>query len=80
MITRMQRWGNSFAVRLPKSVVRDSGLAEGAALEVEVVDHDIRLRPAVKRVYVLEDLLAGVKRSNLHSEADFGAPRGREIL
>ncbi|MBM3351910.1 MAG: PbsX family transcriptional regulator [Betaproteobacteria bacterium] len=54
--------------------------AAGAALEVEVVDHDIRLRPALKRVYALRDLLAGVKRSNLHGEADFGAPRGRELL
>ena len=80
MITRMQRWGNSFAVRLPKAVVRDSGLTEGEVLEVAVVDGDVRLRPATKRSYVLGDLLAGVKRSNLHGEADFGLPQGRELL
>ena len=34
---RVARWGNSLAVRLPKSVVETLGLKEGDAIEIHVV-------------------------------------------
>ncbi|MBI2294724.1 MAG: AbrB/MazE/SpoVT family DNA-binding domain-containing protein [Betaproteobacteria bacterium] len=80
MLTRMQKWGNSFAVRLPKGVVQESGLKEGEALEVEVVNRHIRLRRAAKRGYSLDALVAGINRSNLHDEIHFGPPEGREAF
>lgn len=80
MLTRMQKWGNSYAVRLPKAVVQESGLKEGEALQVEVVNRHIRLRRPVKREYSLDELVAGINRSNLHDEVDFGVPEGREAF
>jgi len=80
MITKLQKWGNSHAVRLPKSAVIACGLASGDAVEVEVTEGVIRLRRVERRTFALNDLLARVKRSNLHGETDLGPPQGREIF
>lgn len=80
MLTRMQKWGNSYAVRLPKAVVQETGFKEGETLQVEVVKRHIRLRRPVKREYSLDELVAGINRSNLHGEVDFGVPEGREAF
>lgn len=80
MLTRMQKWGNSYAVRLPKAVVQETGLKEGETLQVEVVKRHIRLRRPVKREYSLDELVAGINRSNLHGGVDFGVPEGREAF
>jgi antitoxin MazE len=32
-----------------------------------------------KRKYDLDELLAGVKPTNLHGETDFGGPVGKEV-
>lgn len=40
MIGRLQRWGNSLAVRIPKDEVDRLGLGEGSTV-------DVHLRPAV---------------------------------
>lgn len=80
MLTRMQKWGNSYAVRLPRAVVQETGIREGEALQVEVVNRHIQLRRPAKRKYSLDELVAGIRRSNLHGEADFGTPEGREAF
>lgn len=80
MLTRMQKWGNSYAVRLPKAVVQETGLKEGETLQVEVVKRHIRLRRPVKREYSLDELVAGINRSNVHGEVDFGVSEGREAF
>lgn len=36
VVTRLARWGNSQAVRLPKSVLEQSGVALGDELEARV--------------------------------------------
>jgi len=80
MLTRMQKWGNSYAVRLPKAVVQETGIREGEALQVEGVNRHIRLRRPAQRKYSLDELVAGIRRSNLHGEVEFGAPEGREAF
>lgn len=79
MKTKAQKWGNSLAVRVPKGIVEQSGIREGDALNIEVADESIVLMPQ-RRGYRLESLLKDIRKDNLHDEADFGAPRGREML
>jgi len=74
---KIQRWGNSLAVRLPKEVVRRARMAEGASVEIEAQEGKIVVR-GVHR-YSLEELLAGVRRSNLHDEVSTGDTVGREV-
>lgn len=80
MRTRMQKWGNSYAVRLPRALVQETGLREGETLEIRASGRQIRLRRPARPEYSLERLVGGIRRGNVHEEADFGAARGREAF
>ena len=78
MKAKAQKWGNSLAVRIPKSIADQAGVREEDELEIEVVARVIRLKPRRPEV-ALENLLKGITRKNLHREADFGRPEGSEV-
>ncbi|HQR08986.1 MAG TPA: AbrB/MazE/SpoVT family DNA-binding domain-containing protein [Gemmatales bacterium] len=77
MQTQLKKWGNSFAVRLPRSLVEDFQLKEGAALDISVARGSMVLRPAVER-YALNDLLKQITPENCHGETSWGQPIGNE--
>ena len=79
MKTTAQKWGNSLAVRVPKSVATQIGLKAQDDLEIEVQDGNVVLKPHVRRMYRLDDLVKGITKTNRHSEVDTGAPVGREV-
>ena len=78
MEVRVQKWGNSLAVRLPKPVAKDAMIEDGSMVDVRVVNGKIVAEPVGPK-YALVDLLRGVKKSNLHGEVETGAPVGREV-
>jgi antitoxin MazE len=78
MKAKAQKWGNSLAVRIPKTIADQAGVRENDELEIEVVARVIRLKPRRPDVS-LEDLLKGITRRNLHKETDFGQPEGGEV-
>lgn len=80
MITKVQKWGNSLGVRLPKSAALEVGLSAGAEVDVSAVDGRIVVRPLSPKRPRLRELLAAVHRDNLHAEAFLDAARGREQL
>lgn len=75
MEARVQKWGNSLAIRIPKALAREAGLAEGTPVDFSVDEDAVIIRP--KR-YSLEKLLAQVTPENLHPETATGKPVGRE--
>ena len=77
MEVRVQKWGNSLAVRLPKPVALDAKLEEGSVVDVRVIGGKLVAEPVAPR-YALADLLRAVKKSHLHGEIDSGSPVGRE--
>lgn len=78
METKVQAWGNSLGVRIPRGVAQDAGVHHGTVVDITLDGNRIVVRPARRRGYRLEELLRGVKASNLHCEVDMGAPVGRE--
>ncbi|MDF0652357.1 MAG: AbrB/MazE/SpoVT family DNA-binding domain-containing protein [Nitrospira sp.] len=79
MKTTAQKWGNSLAIRVPKSVAMQVGLKAQDDLEIEVQDGNVVLKPQLRRVYRLDDLVKRITPKNVHSEIDTGIPIGREI-
>jgi antitoxin MazE len=82
MKARVQKWGNSLAVRIPKALAAEAGLSENA--EVELSSDSGRLivsarKRTRKRKYKLKDLLRGITPENLHGEISFGPPVGGEV-
>ncbi len=80
MKTKIQKWGNSLAVRVPKGIAEQVGVKSNDVLEMNVEDGKIVLLPEVAVAYNLDDLLKGITDGNLHSAVDSGEPVGREIL
>jgi antitoxin MazE len=77
MAVTLQKWGNSVGVRLPKPMLEQVGLKEGAQVEVLVEgDHLVIRRERLK----LADLLAQCRPENRPDPIDFGPPVGREII
>ena len=77
MITRISKWGNSLAVRIPKPFLDELGLVDGAEVEMTVRDGRL-IVAAAGREYALEDLVGGITAENRHRESDWGRPQGRE--
>jgi antitoxin MazE len=79
-ITKVQKWGNSLAVRLPKGAVRRLKLHAGHSISiVERSDSEIRLITAYPEPAGIKDLIAGITPANRHSETSWGAARGKEL-
>ena len=79
MQTKIQKWGNSLAVRIPKAFVKEAHVAYGTSVDLTVDDGKIVIDPHPEPEYRLEDLLKGVTRRNVHAEVRTGEAVGREI-
>ncbi|MBI3808744.1 MAG: PbsX family transcriptional regulator [Nitrospirae bacterium] len=58
----------------------EAGLKVKDDLDIEVRKGALVLRPHLRRVYRLEDLVKRMTPRNVHEELDFGRPVGREAL
>lgn len=78
MKTKVQKWGNSLALRIPKAFALELGLANESPVEITVRDHDLLVEPVAKPGLTLSQLLAGVTKDNRHAEIAFGPAVGNE--
>ncbi len=78
MRTRVQKWGNSLALRIPKSFATEVGLQRESSVEVSLVNGKLVITPVAKPKLTLKQLLAKVTKENLHHEADIGPATGNE--
>jgi antitoxin MazE len=78
MQARVQKWGNSLAVRIPKSFAAQSHLGQNSVVEISVEDGKIILLPVPQPEMTLAQLLEGVTAENLHGETETGAAVGQE--
>jgi antitoxin MazE len=79
MQTKIQRWGNSLGLRIPKSFAEEAGVEAGSEVDLSVRDGDLVVRAAKRQTYRLSELLKKVTAKNLHGEVDTGEPMGREV-
>ena len=78
METRIQKWGNSLALRIPKPFAAEVGLEPNSSVEVSLVDGSLVITPVAKPALSLQELLAQVNEANLHREVDTGPAVGNE--
>ncbi|MCZ6679731.1 MAG: AbrB/MazE/SpoVT family DNA-binding domain-containing protein [Candidatus Poribacteria bacterium] len=79
METRVQKWGNSLALRIPKPLATEIGLKPNSPVELSLVDGKLVIAPVRQPGLQLEDLLAKVTEQNRHGEIDTGAAVGGEV-
>jgi antitoxin MazE len=79
MQAKVQKWGNSLALRIPRSVAEDAQLHEGVKVLIQTRQGKVIVEPVRSKKYKLQSLLARVTRSNIHNETKTGNPIGKEI-
>src|SRR6266852_4636092 len=72
MKTRVQKWGNSLALRIPKAFAAEAGLREDTPVELTLREGEIVIQPVSRTPLTLDDLLRGVTEKNLHGEWNTG--------
>jgi antitoxin MazE len=76
--SKISKWGNSLAVRIPLAITKQAGLGEGDRVTLTLDRNDgVVLRPA-KRKCKLSALVSRITPKNRHRETDWGAPQGEE--
>ena len=78
MKTRIQRWGNSLALRIPKAFAAQASLEENSSVDLEL-DGDTLVVRAARREWALEELVDCISQSNVHRAVSWGGTRGSEI-
>jgi len=79
MLTKVQKWGNSLGLRIPKALAHQAGVEAGSEVSLAVEEGELIIRPARAQRYQLKTLLRGVTTKNLHKEVETGDPVGREV-
>lgn len=74
------KWGNSPALRLSVSLMETAGRALDQKVTVKARRGRIVIEPVRRAAYRLDDLVSRIRAGNLHGEADFGRPAGKEWL
>jgi len=78
MEIKIQKWGNSLAIRIPKSYIKDIDLEQGSIIDIYKDKDRIILKPK-QRKEKLHELLAKINNENVHEEIDSGENSGNEV-
>ena len=79
MKARIQKWGNSLAVRILKSYAIEVGLDNKTDVELSLADGKLVMTPYARPKFRLKQLMAQITDENLHNEVDTGSAVGHEI-
>ena len=74
--TRLQHWGNSLGLRIPKTMAIELGLANNSPVELVVRRGQLMVTPARP---TLESMLLQVTDQNRHAELSTGEAVGNEV-
>ena len=78
MVSRVQRWGNSQGLRLPKHILESANISVGDDLEVIPQEGQIILKKVSKRKFDLAEMVSRMPRNYKVREESFGKPVGKE--
>ena len=78
MITKIQRWGHSLALRISKSMAVELKLEENSPLEIRLEDDRLVIYPVARPEFKLDELLELITPENLHAVAGMNMPVGNE--
>ena len=81
MLSKVQKWGNSQGIRIPKNILENSHIKIGEEVEITIQDGKIIVE-ATNRVhgrYKIKDLVGNMPVDYEVAEENWGDPTGREV-
>ena len=79
METRVQRWGNSLALRIPKPLAEEVGLENDTPVHLTLQGKTLIIKPVRSAADRLEAYLALINDTNIHGEVPSGDAQGGEV-
>lgn len=79
MVTKVQKWGNSLGLRIPKSCAEEAEMTDGSVVEISVQNGDLLIHSVQRRKFDLDALLKQVNKGNIHEEIETDDAVGNEI-
>ena len=79
MQSKVQKWGNSLALRLPKYISSQLNVTNGSPVDISVQEEKIIIKPIEDKKETLDYYLSKINQDNIHSEHTFGEPVGGEV-
>jgi len=78
MLTKVEKWGNSLALKIPKIFAIHAQIENDSVVELLFEDGKITIKPITPPKLTLDELLAGINNNNIHHEIDTGISVGNE--
>ncbi|MGA9769235.1 MAG: AbrB/MazE/SpoVT family DNA-binding domain-containing protein [Blastocatellia bacterium] len=78
MVSKVQRWGNSQGLRLPKHILESADISVGDNVEVIPQEGQIIIKKVSKRKFNLAEMVSRMPRNYKAQEESFGKPVGKE--
>jgi antitoxin MazE len=72
MRVHVRKWGNSLALRIPKSFAEEASLREESVVDIKVINGKLVVSSVPEPEVTLEKLLADVNERNLHRALSTG--------
>jgi antitoxin MazE len=66
MKSRVQKWGNSLAVRIPRSFAEEMSWSENAPVAMSLDEGALIIETDRERAWDIDSLMAGVTDENIH--------------
>lgn len=77
-ISRVQPWGNSQGIRIPKKILDAADIRTGSEVSVTLENSRIVIE-GIKRKKNIRELFEGYDGDTTTKETDWGSPVGKEI-
>lgn len=78
LVSKVQKWGNSQGLRLPKQILELADITVGDDVEIIVGEKQIVVKKLSPPKYNLAQLISRIPKGYKSKEVDFGPPVGKE--
>ncbi len=79
MQAKIQKWGNSLAVRIPKTLATEAHLGQEEVVDLAVEKGKLVIAPVKRQKYSLKALVSKITNENVHRDDIWGPAVGREV-
>ena len=79
MKTKVRRWDNNLALRIPKLFAAETKIGPNTEVDLSLVEGKLVVTPVERSKYSLEQLVENITEENTHAEISTGEPVGNEV-
>ena len=79
MESKIQKWGNSLALRIPKAFAQNINVHQDTPVTITIENGKLVITPLAEDELSLDHLLSQITDDNIHQEIETGKAIGKEV-